>query len=224
MSNLKNVPVPIVLDEFFIDASECESIKNRVLNLQHEWGSNNNISSFKFLPNGMYSCDQEQYSKEVTAQRSLMLDVFGDIYEKLVNELQATLNLQIFLNNKLHLPGFHISTRSGMSKPNFHYDGFKYLESIIEQDTWYMHNRELLSAPKIISVILPICLPKSPSGLIYKFGKHQREFQYNTGALAIWPGSLLHSVKPFIIESDNEYRITMQSHLWCFEKTAYLFW
>jgi hypothetical protein len=214
--------IPRVIDNEFLSEIECIDIENRIHYLRNHWQERSNISCFYFLPLGMYTCNKEEYTEDVSKFRLLMYENFNDIYAKLINKLQKELTVEILTCNTVHLPGFHISSATGMSKTNFHRDRFKHLSQRIPRGG--LSYKDRLMKPKILSIIVPISLSNSNDGLLYYDNETLKEIIYTNGMLAVWPGSVMHSIKPFTIQDQTKFRITMQSHLIQFENQAYLFW
>jgi hypothetical protein len=216
-----------VIDNSFLNTDDCQYLKEKIMYLQPYWQHTDNIGSFNFLPLGMYTCSRSRYVESVTQYRQLMLDNFEFVYVKLIDKLQSLLNIEIIENKQLHLPGFHISTTKGMHDTNFHRDKFMYLKTFTNghgshQNVSFKHK---LREPDILSIIIPIALPKCGAGLLYYEESVLKELTYANGIIASWPGSIVHSIKPYTIENEFDLRITMQCHLVKIsENKAYLFW
>lgn len=211
------------LSDSFLTKEECLAVKEKILSMKELWQIHDRISSFNFLPFGMYSTpDIKHYTDCVSAYREIMNREFGVYYTRLTECLESTLSVTLVDNDRLHYPGFHISTLQGMQTANFHKDGFTYLHNLIDKSRLdFKHKLKT----EILSIIVPIELPLSGGGLLVKTNETIEYFDYRIGSLLAWKGNLLHSVKPFIPSDPDDLRITMQAHLVMLnDKEAHLFW
>lgn len=187
------------------------------------WQIHDRISSFNFLPFGMYSIPEiRHYTECVSVYREIMNREFGIYYTRLIECLESQLSISVVTNDRLHYPGFHISTLKGMQNVNFHKDGFPYLYNLLDKSNLDFNHK---LKPEIISIIVPIELPSSGGGLLFKSNDAINYFDYRVGSLLAWKGNISHSIKPFIPDSPTDMRITMQAHLVMLnDKEAHLFW
>jgi hypothetical protein len=215
-----------VLDHSFLTNEECLAIKEKILSMKELWQEHDKISSFNFLPFGMYSVSNiTQYTECVAVYRETMNNVFGTYYSRLIECLEQSLGVHILDNTRLHYPGFHISTMKGMQNANFHMDGFPYLLNLVDRSKFDFRSKLTCKHNEIISIIVPIELPEDGGGLLFKTNEIINQIDYCIGTLLAWKGNVLHSAKPFKPNGTNDLRITMQGHLVMLNKTdAHLFW
>jgi len=214
-----------VLDQNFLTDLECTEIQHKLFSIKHLWQTSK-AKYFYYLPTGMYNSSIEVYKKNLS-YRPIMYNLFGNYYERLSSKLASSFDIDIQYNNDLSYPGFHISNNESMSTPNFHYDKFNISQFLQGKDKLYYIN------PKYFSLIIPIALPNDASGLLIRTSKsyknrhdliYDQEFIYSKGMLAIWDGNIEHSIKPFTIKDEKQYRITMQLHLAIANNKGFLFW
>lgn len=187
-----------VLSHSFLTKQECMDIKEKILSMKKLWQEHDRISSFNFLPFGMYSIrEMTQYTECVAVYRETMNNVFGTYYSRLIECLQQSLGVCILDNTRLHYPGFHISTLQGMQHANFHKDGFPYLSNLVDRSKFDLRSKLNRKHNDILSIIVPIELPADGGGLVFKTNETINQFDYCIGSLLAWKGHLLHSVKPF---------------------------
>ena len=208
------------IDANFLSKGECENIYAKLISIKDKWFYLEHIPSFYFYPPGMYAVASKEYKNNLI-HNSTLESLFGIYYERLRDKISDTLGIQTQYHPNLNLPGFHISTNRGMTTENFHRDRFNNLPSFLSNEKMRFLKH------KIFSFILPIKLPTdSESGLLLKT-KNQSDtvfFKYHEGALAGWDGDLFHSVKPFAVNTENDFRITMQCHVAISSKNSYIFW
>ena len=188
-----------VIDDEFLDEEEREEVKNSCLNLLHlatmmpklyEKGF-----SIYMLPLGLY-VRQHNYESDIKIKR-IMLETFDWLYFKLFEKISDIYGTTCTLNENLNPPGFHIfidKVDFRITEPNYHVDKFPMIEDLKDKE--------------ITSWIVPITLPKKPTGLKFKDGE---QFYYKEGMLANWSGNNQHAIWP-VIQEEGEYRITLQSH------------
>jgi hypothetical protein len=215
-----------VLDKNFLTDLECADIQTKLFSIKNLWRTSP-VKYFYYLPTGMYNTSSEVYKKNLS-YKPIMYNLFGNYYERLHSKLISTFDMDIQYHDDLSYPGFHISNSESMSVPNFHCDGFIFSRFLKGKDKLYYNN------PKYFSLIIPIALPNDDSGLLIRTSKshnkrhdlmtYDQELIYSKGMLAIWDGNIEHSIKPFIITEENQYRITMQLHLAIANNKGYIFW
>jgi hypothetical protein len=214
-----------VLDQNFLTDLECTDIQNKLLSIKNLWQTSN-IKYFYYLPTGMYNTSPKAY-KQNLSYKPIMYNLFGTYYDRLLSKLISIFNIDIEYSNDLSYPGFHISNNESMTIPNFHCDRFIVGQFLQGREKLYYVN------PKYFSLIIPIALPNDNSGLLIRTSKsyknrhdliYDQEFIYSKGMLAIWDGDIQHSIKPFTITEENQYRITMQLHLAIANNKGFLFW
>ena len=212
-----------ILNDSFLTKEECLDIKEKILSIKELWQEHDRISSFNFLPFGMYSIPEiKQYTECVAVYRETMDTLFGTYYSRLIECLEKSLGVCILDNTRLHYPGFHISTLQGMQNVNFHKDGFPYLLELVDRSKLDLKHK---LNTEILSIIVPIELPAGGGGILFKTNETINQFDYRIGSLLLWKGNMLHSAKPFKSNDTNDLRITMQGHLVMLNKTdAHLFW
>jgi hypothetical protein len=214
-----------VLDQNFLTDLECIDIQDKLFSIKNLWQTSN-VKYFYYLPTGMYNTSPEAYKKNLS-YKPTMHNMFGNFYERLRNKLVSIFDIDIQYNDNLSYPGFHISNNESMTIPNFHLDRF-----VISR---YLQGRDKLyyAYPKYFSLIVPIVLPSDNSGLLIRTSKsykkrhdliYDQELIYSKGMLAMWDGDIQHSIKPFTITEENQYRITMQLHLAIANNKGILFW
>lgn len=215
--------LPSVIDENFLDQTECDDIKRKVLLLNKKKDSDKHISACT-LPPGMYTKNYDRNG--ISDSNKVMMENFSVYYEKIKSRLELHYKHPIDFHPKLQLPGFHIfsnnkDTEGSWNKVNFHQDVFEEIKRYVKVGT-------------IDSIIIPIELPATGGSLVYNTDRKiddrhtfsiesDKKFIYKKGTMAVWPGNLMHSIGPFSL-SKGEYRITMQMHINLVEAQGTVFW
>jgi hypothetical protein len=216
----------LILDQNFLSENECTDIQHKLFSVNHIWQTSD-VKYFYYLPLGLYTTPNSSTYKENLSYKPIMYNLFGTYYEKLLQKLSSELGLNLFFHENLSYPGFHISTGLPMSKPNFHFDKFSLYENLTGKDKLHY------GYTKCFSLIIPISLPDDNSGLLLRktrpsIDRHKlvfdQELIYKKGMLAMWDGNIEHSIKPFTIANEQQYRITMQMHLVIANNKGLLFW
>lgn len=226
--SIKNIPEVLQYD--FLNHYEIIDIKNKVIELKSYWSYVNNNTTkdlnltTRMLSNGMYSREHFAYMVGVKKLKPIMQKYFGSYYDKIKVKIEQVYNKPVFYLDKANYPGFHIyaldenQTSSAYNSYNFHKDNFVYL-------------KQLTKLGKIVSVIVPISLPKIGGALLYTINEPIHSdlctdyitFDYKEGMLAQWGGEVTHSIEPFVL-NQNEYRITLQMHLNVNDDKIDIFW
>jgi|LauGreDrversion4_2_1035121.scaffolds.fasta_scaffold04138_6 hypothetical protein len=222
---------PAIIDENFLNQSERNDIRTKVLALKDRWKvvipsnpTNNEYILGSMLPAGMYS---KSFNKtEIPESNSIMLQHFSGVYEKLKSKLAEYYQRPVNYHPSLQLPGFHIfsntkDTTTSYNRVNFHKDAFAELSDYIP-------------VGRIASIIVPIELPAAGGSLVFNETRSigdrrvvsmetDKTFLYLPGMMAIWSGRLMHSIGPFSLEA-GEYRITLQMHVNLTRSQGTVFW
>lgn len=183
-----------IVEDQFLDEEERKEVKNSCLNLLHLATPYSGTSSLYMLPLGLYV---SQHHEPDTKIKTTMLETFDWLYFKLFEKISDIYGMTCTMHENLNPPGFHIFTGkvdSRTGEPNYHVDKFPMIEDLKDKE--------------ITSWIVPITLPKKPTGLKFKDGE---QFYYKEGMLANWSGNNQHAIWP-VIQEEGEYRITLQSH------------
>jgi hypothetical protein len=211
-----------IIDYNFLNEEEIIDIKNKVFNLKSLWFLSDNEmfhkpSKLYMLPIGLYTVpfflNIEKYRNSTIEHKQIMLHNFEMYYNKIIKVVEEMFNKPVIYSDNLSVPGFHIFTYNVPNRKFF---------LNMHRDT-YCHDDDVLKG-KVYSLILPICLPKSGSGLIYKINNEQKYLKYNVGGLGVWDGNVEHSIDDFVLTDENDYRITLQFHISVNEKNIILFW
>jgi hypothetical protein len=217
---------PTTIADNFFSAWEIEDIKVKIISLSEHWesfGDPTNSIPVRMLPAGMYSRSHDEYIKTI-GKRSILEKYFEPYYVKIKDKIQSHFGIECQYPASVHYPGFHVfkalNSAGSYSYYNFHRDLFPHLG-------------KLIPVGKIYSMIVPITLPTVGGNLIYSHNADSRKsiddkstyivFPYKVGSMAMWEGSLLHSIEPFTLSAD-ESRITLQFHISVLKDKISIFW
>lgn len=228
-----NKVIPEVIQYDFFNQTEIDDIKNKVIELKSLWSYvNNNIKkdlsdnlvTAQMLSTGMYAREYFAYRVGVKKLKPIMKEYFSNYYDKIKNTIEKVYNKPVTYLHNANYPGFHIyalrekQPSSNYNSYNFHRDNFAYLS-------------QLTTLGQIVSVVIPISLPKLGGALLYT--THDTIYRdlyteclrldYTEGMLAHWGGEITHSIEPFNL-NQNEYRITLQMHLNVKDTDIEIFW
>lgn len=197
------------IDNFLSD-HECLDIKQKVFINQHLWqkhlGTNNPLYLF---PYGKYSVGINEYFSSVRIYNKILEENFVVYYNTIRIYLEYSYNIKFDFLPKHSYPGFHI----------LHADN-----DLLDYNQINFHNDVFRTIPyKIYSAVIPIELPHVDTGLLYTINNTTNTFIYKKGMLAIWEGTLVHSIAPCKL-NHGESRITMQMHFYMNDKQGYIFW
>lgn len=161
----------------------------------------------------------------------LIVNVFGELIEKIRFALQTYLQEEVTLTDKLALPGFHIFFTAGIKAASNAEPHFDMQHMRVNWDNKW-------DSDKTISFTLPLQLPISGSGLeIWKEISFSdlsnnaaakncdviRE-KYEIGTLYLQQGMIRHRIAETIVATDQDVRITLQGHGLRFNGVWILYW
>lgn len=217
-----------VISNNFLSDLECLDIKTKLVENQQLW-QQSHVRYFNFFPLAMYLVDHYQYRNNVKIYKNVCNTLFSVYYARLLQTLSEKLQMELSYDDNLNYPGFHISNGVPMVSPNFHVDSFPGISKLLSQQ-----NKIRYSSPKIFSIIVVVSTTEQNTGLALRNPSKNylernklsfdEEYYYNKGMLAIWDGSIQHSIKPFIPIDANDYRITMQGHIAISGEKGIIFW
>ena len=226
LQNQNNQAPPTLIDLNFLNDLELAEIKEKVLTLKEHWSyfehNQNDAIQVRFLSAAMYSFPSlNDYKEHVTKIKPLMKENFFSLYEKIRLKVEDYFNVPAEYYEKFHYPGFHIFALEN-NKTFGNYPWFKFHYDIFNL------TRDLKSTGNIFSIIVPIELPSTGGCLLYTNNdKNPIEdhgiFEYKKGMIAVWNGALFHAIQPFNLSKD-EYRITLQLHVYLTQHKATVFW
>lgn len=204
----------------FFDNTDLDDIKKKVFSLREHWFSpkgspTDSPVQINFLPLGLYTVpytDIRLYNHSGRI-RNIMIDNFGPYYEKIMLEVSELFNKPVVYCDHLSVPGFHIFTykdSGGPNKLNMHKDEFSF--------------DNFISSGDIFSITIPIHLPVSGSGIYYKNNDKIEHIKYEVGCFGIWDGNIEHSIDDFVLQNENDFRLTIQCHVSVQKDKIYMFW
>lgn len=217
---MKNINQDVrVLDYNFLSKEELIDIKQKIFLLKHLWQEDRQYQRIirkYFLFYASYF-KKNQKKEEILNNNKILQENFDFYYTKIKNFIVNYFDTPAeYQHTKLNLPGFHIfgpglkNKEIAQSHVHFHKD---------------FYNINNSSTTQIYSFIIPIQLPKNKkSGLLYIENSKEKEIIYNEGCIAIWPGNIDHSIKPFSLNGEDDYRITWQMHVSINNGEIKIFW
>ena len=164
-----------------------------------------------------------------------MMEEFSWLYAKLFETLQNYYSKPARFSHNLNYPGFHIFV--GPLYTGGYMDNGALPENERMSDTLEVHQaKEIvhhndtynsideLCGRKIDSLIVPIQLPTTPTGLVWEDDQGtQHDLLYQVGMLGHWSGDTLHSVGNVVCH-EGEARITFQLHVGIYPHEIVVFW
>lgn len=208
-----------------LDPDECASIASQVCEMREHW---------IFRQPGFYTLGYAAYMDCRDPQRRLryfddaprlnrvLADRFEPVYRRVLAVLEAELAAPFSMAEEQAIPGFHVWLGPGIPHRGFdagsvHFD-LQYLDNGLGGDG-------RLTAAEVLSVTLPVRLPKAGGGLniwnvrypepagpeVWPFTK-MAAVHYEIGSLVLHSGHELHQIAPAERIEDGDERICLQGH------------
>ena len=231
---------PLDFRALVLSESESREVADRVQNLRTWWIPRQGIEGFFTLGPSPYDlCDKERgklYLDRVAPYRSLLMEHFGDLYDRVTSALSDHLNAPVSLAEHLGLPNFHVwigsSIPTEVSQAHMHFDTHFHGPPFLHE--WKLSADECVATPQI-SFTLPVRLPADGGGLYIwdlsyeeylsaradglidsprdgaRFRK-RIEVPYAVGYMVMHDGLHLHQIKSVRTIHADDIRITLQGH------------
>jgi hypothetical protein len=160
------------------------------------------------LYEGMRARSQQLLESELFVNlRQAALQRLSEHHGKPVEHLQGT-----------SLPGFHVYNSLGKAKTspwaNWH----------IDSNLVYMPPYENYDASKIRSFVVFIEVSKLGDYLGYKVNGTKHQHYYTPGVLYSWSSVLEHRIGNVVLPTDDEYRISLQGHIYEEDAVLKYYW
>ena len=191
-----------------------DEIADKVFRLQKYWISRSDEFPFYTLGRNAYLDGKTQeYKTESKILNPILRYEFDGLYQKVIKQLTDQFKENIYFNEDLAFPSFHIF----MSSP------FLLTHSgLWHQD--YPHITLGLGSKDPYTFTVAIKLPSGGAGLDYVEDGQQRYLPYTEGEMIGHDGMVLHRIAGLKNYVKGEYRITLQGHLIRINGSLNIFW
>ena len=202
---------PFISNKLDINTDE---IADKVFRLQKYWISRSDEFPFYTLGRNAYLDGKTQeYKTESKILNPILRYEFDGLYQKVIKQLTDQFKENIYFNEDLAYPSFHIF----MSSP------FLLTHSgLWHQD--YPHITLGLGSKDPYTFTVAIKLPSGGAGLDYVEDGQQRYLPYTEGEMIGHDGMVLHRIAGLKNYVKGEYRITLQGHLIRIDGVLNMFW
>ena len=190
-------------------------IKSKLLEYRELWQPRSKEYPFYTLGKSAYLDGKTRaYHKDSAWLNEILLEEFGELYEKILTCLSEEYLEPVELAHDLALPGFHIFP----SHPKF----------LTIAGKWHMdypHTTLNLGDKDPSAFTLPIELPVSGGGMDFLDDKGiMSHIPYKERELVLHSGLDVHRIAGMKAYTPGEYRITLQGHLIRRDNTMEVFW
>ena len=191
-----------------------DEIADKVFRLQKYWISRSDEFPFYTLGRNAYLDGKTpEYKTESKILNPILRYEFDGLYQKVIKQLKDQFKENIYFNEDLAYPSFHIF----MSSP------FLLTHSgLWHQD--YPHITLGLGSKDPYTFTVAIKLPSGGAGLDYGEYGQQRYLPYTEGEMIGHDGMVLHRIAGLKTYVKGEYRITLQGHLIRLNGVLTMFW
>ena len=191
-----------------------DEIADKVFRLQKYWISRSDEFPFYTLGRNAYLDGKTpEYKTESKILNPILRYEFDGLYQKVIKQLTDQFKENIYFNEDLAYPSFHIF----MSSP------FLLTHSgLWHQD--YPHITLGLGSKDPYTFTVAIKLPSGGAGLDYVEDGQQRYLPYTEGEMIGHDGMVLHRIAGLKNYVKGEYRITLQGHLIRLDGVLNMFW
>lgn len=217
-----------LVDPCFLTPAECDHVFQRMLHHQDSWfcvtetcletpaGVDPGRHRANFFGPSVYSMHSNLsgYQTAKTKYNPILFNEFGNIYTRINDAIDRTLGINTQYCDGAALPGFHIFG-PGLESAPVCYDYFP-----MHQDFFPGMAHNIIPRGEIFSFIIPIKLPQSGANLLHRNGV----YEYTTGSLSYWPGTVPHKIGDFVLDGVTDYRITWQMHVSVSNNRGTIFW
>lgn len=195
---------------------DVDDIVAKIMKLKTLWVSRHNEFIFYTLgPCAYMDGIKPDYKLGKDIVNPILKKEFGDLYKKISEYLETGIGENVYLNDDLAYPSFHI----------------------IESNEYALHNggKWHVDCPQLavghedkdqITFTVAIKLPTGGAGIDYSEdeGRTIQYLPYQEKQIIVHSGSTLHRIAPIKQNIQGEYRITMQGHIIRINGKLNMFW
>lgn len=220
---------PKLVDPTFLSPGECDHVFQRVLHYRDKWVSIRDTSippvpgvdvsqhCASFFGPSVYCLNKDipRYQQLKSVYNEILVQEFGDIYRRLLTAISHALEADIEYCDGVSRPGFHIFGPGIADRPV----DYNYFHN--HQDLYPEEINGVIPRGKICSFLIPVRMPAAGACLFYNSNS---VYQYTAGSLVQWPGEIWHQIGDFVLDGENDYRVTWQIHVTLNHNRGTIYW
>tara|TARA_R110000868_G_scaffold205689_1_gene454248 strand:+ start:576 stop:1190 length:615 start_codon:yes stop_codon:yes gene_type:complete len=193
---------------------DTDKIAEKVFELRDYWISRSDQFTFYTLGRNAYKDGKTPaYKEDIKKLNPILRREFDVVYRIIIDHLSHQFNEQIYLNDDLAHPSFHIFGSSPFL--------------LTHSGSWHQdkpHESFGLEPTDPYSFTVAIKLPTGGAGMDFFEDGIQKYLPYQEGEIIGHNGLILHRIASLKDYVPNEYRITLQGHLIRINGALNMFW